>query len=68
MYKRQIYNDVDLCIVVHMRDGDTVVFNLGDRESTESFYQDLLDRLGTEPISTPAAHPGAWNPGWRSTS
>ena len=51
-----------------MRDGDTVVFNLGDRESTESFYQDLLDRLGTEPISTPAAHPGAWNPGWRSTS
>ena len=67
-YRLAIHNDVDLCIVVHMRDGDTVVFNLGDRESTESFYQDLLDRLGTEPISTPAAHPGAWNPGWRSTS
>lgn len=67
-YRLAIHNDVDLCIVVHMIDGDTVVFNLGDRESTESFYRDLLDRLGTEPISTPAAHPGAWNPGWRSTS
>ena len=67
-YRLAIHNGVGLCIVVHATDGDVVVFNLADREYTESFYHDLLDRLGTQPISTQATHHDIWSPGCRSTS
>ncbi len=54
-YKLAIHNSVDLCIVIHKASGKVVVFNLPDRESTETFYNDILERLDGQPDSVSMA-------------
>lgn len=44
-YRLAIHNDVGLCIVVHLVDGNVVVFNVDSEESTRTFYADLVDVL-----------------------
>ena len=44
-YRLAVYNDVHSFIVVHRTDGSVVVFNLENEESTESFFEELSDRM-----------------------
>ena len=52
-YRLAIHNGVGLCIVVHLVDGDVVVFNMDSEESTRTFYADLVDALdgGVTPMT-----------------
>lgn len=53
-YRLAIHNDNPLCIVVHKTDGDVIVFNLADEDSTRAFYEEMLERL--ENVSSTYAH------------
>lgn len=44
-YRLAVHNDVHSFIVVHRTDGSVVVFNLENEESTESFFEELSDRM-----------------------
>ena len=44
-YRLAVHNDVHSFIIVHRTDGSVVVFNLENEESTESFFEELSDRM-----------------------
>ena len=44
-YGLAVHNDVHSFIIVHRTDGSVVVFNLENKESTESFFEELSDRM-----------------------
>ena len=44
-YRLAVHNEVHSFIVVHRTDGSVVVFNLENEESTESFFEELSDRM-----------------------
>lgn len=44
-YKLAVHNDVGACVVLHLNDGDVVVFNLGSTAATETFYSDLMESM-----------------------
>lgn len=44
-YGLAVHNDVHSFIIVHRTDGSVVVFNLENEESTESFFEELSDRM-----------------------
>lgn len=51
-YRLAVHNDVHSFIVVHRADGSVVVFNLENKESTESFFEKLSDRMDYASMST----------------
>ncbi len=52
-YTLAVYNNVKYCIVVEPISGKVLVFNRGSAEETQSFYQELLDRIGSSAVSYP---------------
>ena len=45
-YRLAVHNDVGACVVLHLNDGDVVVFNLENTDATERFYYDLTESMG----------------------
>ena len=59
-YRLAVHNDVHSFIVVHRTDGSVVVFNLENEEFTESFFEELSDRMGY--AGAPTVGPGRHAP------
>lgn len=58
-YRLAVHNGVHSFIIVHRTDGSVVVFNLGNEESTESFFEELSVMVDGTPAVNLVDHPSA---------